>query len=132
SARPAWRRAPAPASALPVESHTRPAQPRPRQSIRAGSCPSLPLVFGVRTRAHLITARARQTRRFCERKPSLARALTWRSMIKFEPSSHGILRQRNPPDFTRGGDAALVPRLRDERDRGKGATRRPGRPETGP
>ena len=40
-------------------------------------------------------------------------------------------RQRNAADLPRRGDAALVPRLRDERDRRPRAAGRPRRPETG-
>ena len=44
---------------------------------------------------------------------------------------HGSVRQRNAADQPRRGDAALVPRLRDERDRRARAARCARRPEAG-
>src|SRR2546425_7400772 len=45
---------------------------------------------------------------------------------------NGTVRQRTPADQPRRGDAALVSRLRHERDRGPRAPRRARRPEAGP
>ena len=45
---------------------------------------------------------------------------------------NGTVRQRNSADQPRRGDAALVSRLRHERDRGPRAPRRARRPEAGP
>src|SRR5580704_1700268 len=45
------------------------------------------------------------------------------------PERHGTVRQGNPPDQPRAGDAAFVPRLRHERHRGTGPAGRAGRPE---
>ena len=47
-------------------------------------------------------------------------------------AAHGAVRQRNPAGQPRSRNAAFVPRLRDERDRGPGAAGRPRRPEAGP
>ena len=44
---------------------------------------------------------------------------------------HGAVRQRNPPGKPRSRDAAFLPRLRDERDRGARAAGRARRPEAG-
>src|SRR6185503_5320630 len=52
------------------------------------------------------------------------------SPTKQEPSN-GTLRQGNDPGQSRRGDAPLVPRLRDERDRGARAARRARWPEAG-
>src|SRR6185436_20164218 len=46
-------------------------------------------------------------------------------------SRNGTLRQGNAPGQSRRGDAPVVPRLRDERDRGARAARCARRPEAG-
>src|SRR6266540_4099972 len=42
-----------------------------------------PVIFRLRNRRHLITPSTRQTSRFCEGKPALARCLARRRMLKF-------------------------------------------------
>ncbi len=54
------------------------------------------------------------------------------SGVRVDPPRNGTVRQRNPADQPRRGDAALVSRLRHERDRGPRAPRRARRPEAGP
>src|SRR5437016_4820116 len=46
-------------------------------------------------------------------------------------AKNGIVREGNTARQSRGGDAALLPRLRDERDRGARASRRARRSQAG-
>ena len=62
-------------------------------------------------------------RRECCAGPTPARPASFRN--------HGSVRQRNPARQPRRGDAALLPRLRDERDRRAGAAGRARRAQAG-
>jgi len=53
------------------------------------------------------------------------------SRLFFASPTHGLLRQRNASGQPRRGDASLLSRLRDERDRRPRASRRARRPEAG-
>src|SRR5262245_10084464 len=63
---------------------------------------------------------------------SVFREKTDACVIKFRPQADGKFRQGNAADLARRGDAALVSRLRHERDRRARPARRARRPEAGP
>src|SRR4051812_8856222 len=81
---------------------------------------------------HLSMAAPRETTLFVGSRQAFFRGKTVACMIKFRLTFDGKFRQRNAAHQPRRGDAALVSRLRHERDRGQGPARRARWPQAGP